>query len=111
MNSLINVYAPKAERSHATHLNHVSQTVYLLGSQFKLPLGASLLEQMHFLGHVNIKLRCEIQSVWNDWTLAEQEKHSKKAFQSAHRHYLPWIYCSNTHCTMILWQKMWDIHI
>ncbi len=20
-------------------------------------------------------------------------------------HYLPWIYCSNTHCTMVLWQK------
>ncbi len=30
---------------------------------------------------------------------------SQKAFQNAHRHYLPWIYCSNTHCTMVLWQK------
>ncbi len=41
---------------------------------------------------------------------AEQEKHcvqrdSQKAFQYAHRHYLPWIYCSNIHCTMVLWQK------
>ncbi len=40
----------------------------------------------------------------------EQEKHcvqldSQKAFQSTRRHYLPWIYCSNTHCTMLLWQK------
>ncbi len=30
---------------------------------------------------------------------------SQKAFQYAHRHYLPWIYCSNIHCTMVLWQK------
>ncbi len=42
----------------------------------------------------------------------KQEKHcvqrdSQKAFQSTHLHYLPWIYCnvSNTHCTMVLWQK------
>ncbi len=43
-------------------------------------------------------------------TQAEQEKHcvqrdSQKAFKSAHLHYLPWIYCSNTHCTMVLLQK------
>ncbi len=35
----------------------------------------------------------------------------QKAFQSAHRHYLPWIYCSSNHCSVVLWQKMWDIHI
>ncbi len=33
------------------------------------------------------------------------QRDSQKAFQSTHRHYLPWIYCSNTHCTMVLWQK------
>ncbi len=43
-------------------------------------------------------------------TQAEQEKHcvqrdSQKAFKSAHHYYLPWIYCSNTHCIMVLWQK------
>ncbi len=77
---------------------------------------------MRFLGHVYTKQRCEIQSVWNAWikwrTQAEQEKpcvqrDGQKAFQSTHRHYLLWIYCnvSNTHCTMALWQKIWDIHI
>ncbi len=37
------------------------------------------------------------------------QRDSQKDFQSVHHHYLPWIYCSNTHCTMVLWQKMWDI--
>ncbi len=76
INFQYNVYVPKAERSRVTHLNHVTRTVYLLGSQFKLPRGASSLEQMRFLGHVNTKQRCEIQSVWNAWiqrrTQAEQ---------------------------------------
>ncbi len=53
INVQYNVYAPKAERNHATHLNHITRTVYLLGSQFKLPCGASSLERMRFLGHVN----------------------------------------------------------
>ncbi len=66
------------------------------------------------LGHVNTKQRCEIQSVWNAWiqliTQAEHEKDcvqrdSQEAFQSAHRQYLPWIYCNNTYCTMVLRQK------
>ncbi len=56
MKSLINVrydvYAP--------HLNRATRTAYLLGSQFKLPHGVSSLEQMHLLGHANIKQRCEI---------------------------------------------------
>ncbi len=51
----INAYAPKAERKRATHLNRVTLTVCLLGSQFKLPRGASSLEQMRLLGHVNTK--------------------------------------------------------
>ncbi len=46
-----------------THLNHITRTVYLLGSQFKLPCGTSSLEQMRLLGHVNTKQCCEIQSV------------------------------------------------
>ncbi len=71
--------------------NCATQTVYPLRSQFKLLRGASSLEQMRLLGHVNTK------SVWNAWiqrrTQAEQEKHcvqrdSQKAFQSTHRHYL-----------------------
>ncbi len=33
------------------------------------------------------------------------QRDSQKAFQYAHRHYLPWIYCSNIHYTMALWQK------
>ncbi len=33
------------------------------------------------------------------------QRDSQKAFQYAHRHYLPWIYCSNIHCTMVLGQK------
>ncbi len=58
-----NVYAPKAERNHATHLNRATRTVYPIGSQFKLPRGTSSLEQMRLLGHVITKQRCEIQSV------------------------------------------------
>ncbi len=72
------IFIPKAEWSRATHLNHVSRTVYPLGSQFKLSRGTSSLEQMRLLGHVNTKQRCEIQSVWNAWiqrrTQAEQKK-------------------------------------
>ncbi len=33
------------------------------------------------------------------------QRDSQKTFQSTHLQYLPWIYCSNTHCTMVLWQK------
>ncbi len=58
-----NVYAPKAERNHVTHLNRATRTVYPLGSQFKLPRGTSSQEQMRLLGHVITKQRCEIQSV------------------------------------------------
>ncbi len=58
-----NVYAPKAERNHVTHLNRATRTVYPLGSQFKLPRGTSSLEQMRLLGHVITKQCCEIQSV------------------------------------------------
>ncbi len=67
MKSLINVrynvYAPKAERNHVTHLNRATRTVYPLGSQFKLPRGTSSREQMRLLGHVITKQCCEIQSV------------------------------------------------
>ncbi len=33
------------------------------------------------------------------------QRDSQKTFKSTRRHHLPWIYCSNTHCTMVLWQK------
>ncbi len=49
------------ERNSATHLNGATLSVYPLGSQFKLPRGASSLEQMRLLGHASIKQRCEIQ--------------------------------------------------
>ncbi len=61
INVRYNVYAPKAERNSATHLNPAPQTVYPLGSKFKLPRGASSLEQMSLLGHTSTKQRCEIQ--------------------------------------------------
>ncbi len=41
----------KQNETHATHLNRVSQTVYPLGLQFKLPRGTSSLEQMRLLEH------------------------------------------------------------
>ncbi len=62
INVQYNVYVPKAERNRVTHLNRVTRTVYLLGSQLKLPRGASSLEEMRLLGHVNTKQRCEIHS-------------------------------------------------
>ncbi len=46
-----------------------------VGAQFKLPRGACSLEQMRLLGRVNTEQRYEIQSVWNAWIQAEQEKH------------------------------------
>ncbi len=55
INVRCNVYAPKAEG------NSEPQTVYRLGSKFKLPRGESSLEQMSLLGHASTKQRCEIQ--------------------------------------------------
>ncbi len=62
---------------------------------------------MRLLGRVNTEQRCEIQSVWNAWIQAEQEKHcvqrdSQKASQSTHLHYLPWIYCGKYHFLFFL---------
>ncbi len=45
INVRYNVYAPKAERNNATHLNRATRTVYPFGSKFKVPRGASSLEQ------------------------------------------------------------------
>ncbi len=114
----------RQKRNETARLNRATRAVYPLGSKFKLPRGESSLEQMRLLGHANIKQRCEIQwealefSEEHKWLCdslkfkAKQEKHcvqrdSQKAFQSTHLHYLPWIYCnvSNSHCTMVLWQK------
>ncbi len=64
MKSSINVwyvYAPKVERNIATHLNRAKMTVYPFGSKFKVPRGASSLEQMRLLGHASTKQHCEIQ--------------------------------------------------
>ncbi len=61
INVRYNVYAPKAELNSATHLNCDTQTVYPLRSKFKVPCGASSLEQMRLLSHASIKQRCEVQ--------------------------------------------------
>ncbi len=49
------------KQNKTAHLNRDTRTVYPLGSQFKLPCGASSLEQMRLLGHASTKQRCEIQ--------------------------------------------------
>ncbi len=61
INVRYNVYAPKAERNSATHLNRATRTVNPLGSKFKVPRGTSLLEQNALLSHANTKQHCEIQ--------------------------------------------------
>ncbi len=60
INVRYNVYAPKAERKSAPHLNRATQTVYPLGSKSNYRAARASLEQMH-LGHASIKQRCEIQ--------------------------------------------------
>ncbi len=57
-----NVYVPKVERNRTTHLNRITRTVYLLRSQFKLPCGASSLEQMRLSGHMNTKHAAAVRS-------------------------------------------------
>ncbi len=61
INVRYNVYAPKAERNSATHLNRAKRTVYPFRSKFKVPRGTSSLEQMRLLCHASTKQRCEIQ--------------------------------------------------
>ncbi len=75
------------ERNEAARLIRIE---FICSDQFRLPRGTSSREQMCLLGRVNTAQRCEIQSVWNAWTQAEQEKQRvqrdrQKAFQSAHR--------------------------
>ncbi len=55
-----------------TNLNRATQTVYSLGAQFRLPRGASSLEQTRLFGHANIKQRCEIK-----WEALEFSKEHK----------------------------------
>ncbi len=66
-----NVYAPNA-KLRTTHLNRATWTIYPLRSQFKLPRGASSLEQMRLLGHANIMQHCEIQ--WVALEFSEEHK-------------------------------------
>ncbi len=114
MKSLINVqynvYAPKAERNSTTHLNRVTRTVYPLGSQFKQPRGASSREQMRLLGHVNTKA-----ALWDP--VSEKRLNTSRTgetlsatrpsedFSICTSPLFIMIYCSNTHCSMVLWQK------
>ncbi len=39
------------------------------------------------------------------------QRDSQKAFQYAHRHYLPWIYSSKHSLHYGIVAEMWDIHI
>ncbi len=72
----------KRNENRTTHLNRATWTIYPLGSQFKLPRGASSLEQMRLLGHANIMQHCEIQ--WEALEFSEEHK---------------WLwYCHNTSC-------------
>ncbi len=116
INVRYNVYAPKAERNRATHLNRATHWPFIRSDQ------SSNCRAALTHSHVSIKQRCEIQCEALEFSeehkrlcgslkfKAKQEKHcvqpdSQKAFQSTHCHHLPWIYCSNTHCTMVLWHK------
>ncbi len=95
---------------------------FSLGSQFKLPRSESSLEQMRLLADETVTrtLSSAVRSsAWIQWwtqmTLIQTslkanrrntvQRDSQKAFQSTRRPHLPWIYCSNIHCTMFLWQK------
>ncbi len=62
----------KRNENRTTHLNRATWTIYPLGSQFKLPRGASSLEQMRLLGHANIMQHCEIQ--WEALEFSEEHK-------------------------------------
>ncbi len=45
---------------------------------------------------------------WNKTDKCEKhcaQLNSQKAFQFTNCHHLPWIYCSNTNCTIVFWQK------
>ncbi len=45
---------------------------------------------------------------WNKTDKCEKhcaQLYSQKAFQFTNCHHLPWIYCSNTNCTIVFWQK------
>ncbi len=55
INVRYNVYAP----NRATHLNRATRTVYPLGSKFKVPHGASSLEQTRALNSaVRSSVKC-----------------------------------------------------
>ncbi len=47
INVRYNVYAPKAERNSATHLNRAARSVYPLGSKSNCRAARASLEQMH----------------------------------------------------------------
>ncbi len=99
INVLYNVYAPKAERNHVTHLNRVTRTVYLLGLQFKLLRGTSSLEQMRLLGHVNTEKRCEIQ--WEALEFSEEHKWLCDSLKPSRR---------NTVCNETV-RRLFNLHI
>ncbi len=97
----------------------VTRTIYPLGSQFKLPRSASSLEQMRLLADEAVTQTRAVRSSawirrWTQMTVIQTnlnpnrrntvQRESQKAFQFTHRH-LPCIYCSDIHCTTVLWQK------
>ncbi len=63
---------------------------------------------MSYTDHsVQRRFKSNTPNVSNVRTQAEHEKHcaTRQSEGFSIRHYLPWIYCSNIHCTMVLWQK------
>ncbi len=110
INVQYNVYAPKAERNHATHLNRVTRTVYPLGSQFKLPrreltrTDAFTRSREHSAAVRFNEKRLNSAKNTNGsvvvWSLKPNRRYTvcNETFQSTHLHYFPWIYCSNTQC-------------
>ncbi len=117
------VYVPKAEWNSSTHLNRATRIVFFARITVQTAAQRELTRADAFTrwwdGHANTKQCCEIQCLnsvmnTNDSVIQTSlkanrrntvQRDSQKAFQSTRRHNLPWIYCSNIHCTMFLWQK------
>ncbi len=117
------VYVPNPEWNSSTHLNRATRIVFFTRITVQTAAQRELARADAFTrwldGHANTKQCCEIQclnSVMNtNYSVIHTslkpnrrntvQRDSQKAFQSTRRHNLPWIYCSNIHCTMFLWQK------
>ncbi len=67
INARYTVYAPKAEQNSATHLIRAKRTVNPFGSKFRVPCGASSLEQMHSVTRaLNSAVRSSVKREFSD---------------------------------------------